>query len=89
MKEVLLRACVVVRTSSWRNLRRTLVDYAKETHIRNMRFPTFSQSYHSFVALSLLLPLSFLKLHSDRKRPQSFWFLLVTVAPVAEKLWGP
>lgn len=83
MKDVLLRACVVVRTSSWRNLRRTLVDYAKETHIRNMRFPTFSQSYHSFVALS------FLKLHSDRKRPQSFWFLLVTVAQVAEKLWGP
>lgn len=79
-----MRANVVIRISNWRNLRRPLVDYARETHIRNIRFPSFNQSHHCFVAL----PLSFLKFQSNRKHPLSFCFRVVSAAPVAEKLWG-
>lgn len=79
-----MRANVVIRNSNWRNLSRPLVDYARETHIRNIRFPSFNQSHHCFVAL----PLSFLNLQSNRKRPLSFCFRLVSAASVAEKLWG-
>ena len=71
MRDLLLWAGVVLRTSNMKIPRRRLADYVKKcTKKRAARaallFFPFSQSNISFVALSLLLPSSFLKLHKMR-----------------------
>ena len=74
MKDLLLRACVVVRTSNMKISRRRLADYStlrqniatkSVPHGQHDYFSSFNQSNHLFVALSLRLLSSNLKLPTD------------------------
>ena len=70
MKGLLLRARAVVRTSKMKISRRHLADYVKTApesvpHEQHDYFSSFNQSNHLFVASSLPLLSSFLKLPTD------------------------
>ena len=68
MKDLLLWASVVIRTSNMKISRRCLVDHVKKLHKKSVPqvqldyFSSFNQSNHSFVTSSLPLLSSFLKL---------------------------